>query len=180
MVKRVAIFGTESTGKSSLAAALAAHFDEPCAAEYVREFWDRRGGEIAAWDLATIARGQIANEETAVLAARRVVFCDTDLLTNVLWADVLYDGKISDWVREAAEARSRQYAMYLFCEPDLPWEQDPQRVFADAEAWRQSAERCRAVLMDRGLPCVSIRGTGDARLSQAIAVVEKVLNSNGS
>ena len=56
-VRRVAIFGTESTGKSSLAAGLAAHFGEPWAAEYVREFWDARGGRIGGGDLEKIAGG---------------------------------------------------------------------------------------------------------------------------
>ena len=36
MVKRIAIFGAESTGKSTLAEELAAHFGEPCVPEYVR------------------------------------------------------------------------------------------------------------------------------------------------
>lgn len=179
MVKRIAIFGTESTGKSALAAALADHFGEPCALEYVREFWERRCGDISAWDLATIARGQIANEEEAVLAAKQLVICDTDLLTNVLWADVLYGGRISDWVRDAAEARSRQYALYLFCEPDLPWEPDPQRVFSDTATWLDSAEKCRAVLTERKLPFVSVRGAGPARVRGAIDAVERLLNGSG-
>src|SRR5690606_18017463 len=78
MIRRVVVFGTESTGKSMLAQALAAHYDEPWAEEYVRAFWDARGGEISAWDLATIARGQLANESAAEARARRLIFCDTN------------------------------------------------------------------------------------------------------
>ena len=73
-VRRVAIFGTESTGKSSLAAGLAAHFGEPWAAEYVREFWDARGGRIGGGDLAKIARGQLANEEAAARGGAAYLF----------------------------------------------------------------------------------------------------------
>ena len=62
-VKRVVLFGTESTGKSTLAAALAEEFGEPWAREFVREYWDRRNGVIEAQDLGVIARGQIADQD---------------------------------------------------------------------------------------------------------------------
>ena len=68
-IQRIAVFGTESTGKTSLAQKLAAHFGEPWAGEFVREFWDARAGKISATDLGTIALGQMANEDGA--AARR-------------------------------------------------------------------------------------------------------------
>src|SRR5262245_43494939 len=73
-VKRVVVFGTESTGKTRLAQALAVHFGEPWAPEFVRDFWDTHDGKITAADLDAIARGQVANEEQAAMRARRVVF----------------------------------------------------------------------------------------------------------
>lgn len=175
MIRRIAVFGAESTGKSALAAALARHYGEPWAEEYVRGFWERRAGRIEPWDLATIARGQIANEEAAARAARRLVFCDTDLLTNVLWADVLYGGRIADWVRREAEVRARKYTLYLYCAPDLPWQADPQRCFADQAQWLASAARCRQVLDTRGLPVAVVSGQGTERWRSAVAAVDRVL-----
>ncbi len=169
---RVALFGTESTGKSALAARLAAHFGEPWAPEYVRQFWDEHDGRIVAADLAEIARGQIANEEEAAARARRVVFCDTELLTNVLWADLLFPGHCPPWVRAAAEERCRGYTLYLLCDTDLPWEADPQRAFPDPadRAWLRA--RWRAELEHRGLPFTEVTGEGEARVARAIAAVE--------
>lgn len=174
-VRRVAIVGAESTGKSVLAAALAAHFNEPWAVEAVRAFWDTRGGDITPWDLATIARGQIANEEVAASKAERVVFCDTDLITNVMWADELYDGQIAPWVREAAAERVSHYALHLWCEPDLPWEPDPQRCFADRDAWWAAAARLRGRYEAAGATLVPVRGAGADRTAAAIAAVEAML-----
>jgi len=174
-VKRIALFGTESTGKSSLAEKLAAYFGEPWSLEYVRQFWDEHGGRIVAEDLDTIARGQIAGEEAAAGAARRVVFHDTELLTNVLWADLLFAGKCPPWVRAEAEVRSRSISLYVLCAADVPFAPDPQRVFPDDEGRARSALLWKETLVKRGLPFVEIAGDWAAREARAIAAVRALL-----
>ena len=174
-VLRIAIFGPESTGKTRLAGELAAAFGEPWASEYVREFWDRHGGRIVGADLPEIARGQIENEERAARSARRVMFCDTELLTNVLWADLLFPGQCPDWVRQAAETRCRRYAVYLLCLTDLEFEPDPQRCFVDPEGRDSCMRLWRQTLLDRNLPCVEIGGSGADRLQRARAAVAALL-----
>ncbi|MBE7539099.1 MAG: AAA family ATPase [Opitutaceae bacterium] len=172
---RVAIFGPESTGKSRLAEDLARHFGEPWSAEYVREFWDHHGGSVMAADLEEIARGQIASEEEAAARASRVVFCDTELLTNVLWADLLFPGACAAWVREASELRCRSYAIYLLCLTDMPFEPDPQRSFPDEKDRAACMRLWRRTLEDRGLRYVEISGEGAARLRHAVAAVASLL-----
>jgi len=173
--KRIAVFGTESTGKTSLAQRLAAHFNEPWAEEFVREFWDLKEGKIVAHDLGTIALGQMANEDVAAAAARRILFCDTELLTNVLWADVLFPGMCPQWVREEAEVRARQFSLYLLCDTDVPFAPDPQRCFPDETGREMSRERWRNALVSRALPFLEIRGDWAMREAAAIAAVENVL-----
>lgn len=174
-VKRIVLFGPESTGKSVLAERLAAHFGEPWAPEYVRTFWDEHAGRVTAADLDAIARGQVVGEDAAASRARRLLFCDTDLLTNVLWADLLFPGGCPDWVRAEAEARSHDYALYLFCDTDLPFAPDPQRCFPD-EAGRAMCRRLwLETLEQRGLPWVRIHGDWAERESLAVAAVNEVL-----
>lgn len=92
MTRCSVVFGTESTGKTTLAQWLGQRFDAPVAQEYVREFWDRRHGYITAADLSIIARRQIAAEEDAARAAHDLLIADTDLLTSLLWFDLLFAG----------------------------------------------------------------------------------------
>lgn len=174
-VKRVVVFGTESTGKTTLAQRLAAHFGEPWSAEYVREFWDAHGGAITSADLDAIARGQVANEDAAAARARRVVVGDTDLLTCVLWDDWLFPGACPPWVREEAERRARATDLFLLCAADVPWVADPQRCFPDEGTRQQAMARWRAALVDRGLAWVEIRGGWAERERAAIAAVEALL-----
>ena len=172
---RIAIFGTESTGKTTLAQKLAAHFGEPWAPEFVREFWDSRGGIITAADLDAIARGQIANEERAAARARRVLLCDTELLTCTLWNDLLFPGACPAWVRAEADRRARGYARYLLCDTDLPFVPDPQRCFPDPAGRARCRQLWREKLEERGLAFVEIRGDGAQREAAAIAAVTALL-----
>jgi HTH-type transcriptional regulator, transcriptional repressor of NAD biosynthesis genes len=174
-VKRIAVFGTESTGKTRLAQKLAAHFGEPWSPEFAREFWDTHDGIITAADLDAIGRGQIANEEAAAARARRVVFCDTDLLTCTLWNDLLFPGACPAWVQEEAERRARGFALYLLCDADVPFEPDPQRCFPEAAARARVRDLWRQALVVRGLPWADIAGRWAERERLAVAAVEKIL-----
>lgn len=173
-VKRVVVSGTESTGKTWLAQRLAAHFGEPWSAEHAREFWDAHGG-ITATDLEAVDRGQVANEEAAAARARRVVFLDTDLITCVIWNDLLFPGACPAWVREEAERRARGHALYLLCEADVPFAADPQRCFPEEAGRRRVARLWREAIVSRGLPMVEIRGDWAERERTAIAAVERVM-----
>lgn len=174
-VKRIAIYGPESTGKTTLAQRLAAHYGEPWVPEYVRGFWDTHGGRVTGDDLDEIARGQLHTEDEATAKARRAIFCDTDLLTNVLWDDLLFPGKIPAWLRSEAERRARNYALYLFCDTDIAFADDPQRSFPDAKGREMCRRLWRETLEQRSLPFVEIKGDWTRREALAIQAVDAVL-----
>lgn len=172
-VKRIAVFGTESTGKTWLAQRLAAHFGAPLVAEYARERWDAQGGLVLE-DMLPIAREQWRREDAAAAVAESLVICDTDALTTMLWSDLLY-GTCPEEVRRGAEARCRNYALYLLCDTDVPFAPDPQRCFPDPTD-RETAKRMwRDALERRGLPFVAIRGDWAERERTAIAAVSGIL-----
>lgn len=177
MILRFALFGAECSGKSMLAQQLAEYFKEPWAPEFVRAFWDQKNGDIRASDLSAIAQGQIANEAAAVNRARRLVLCDTELITNTLWADLLFPGHCPAWLRAAAERRSHHYALYLLCDADIEFIDDGQRCFPEPAERERACALWRAALVDRHLPFVEIRGAFQARKAQAITAIEHVLKA---
>lgn len=173
---RIVLFGPESTGKTTLAEKLAARFAEPWVPEFVREFWDTHNGVITAADLDAIARGQVGGEDAGAARARRAVFCDTELLTCVLWDDLLFPGACPAWVRAEAERRAQSVALWLLCDTDLPWTPDPQRCFPDTAGRALCRQIWRDALTSRGLPFVEINGVWPEREARAVAAVENLFD----
>jgi len=170
--QRIAVYGPESTGKTALAEKLAAHFQAPLVSEYARERWDAQGG-LALDDMLPIAQEQWRREEAAAARASRLVICDTEALTTMLWSDLLY-GTTPDEVRRGAELRCKHYALYLLLDIDVPFASDPQRCFADPIDREQAMRIWRGALDRRGLRYVLIQGDWPEREKRAIAAVDEV------
>jgi NadR type nicotinamide-nucleotide adenylyltransferase len=170
---RVAVFGPESTGKTMLAEKLAAHFGTVWVPEYAREFWDRHGA-IALGDIPGIAREQWRREDEFAARAGRLLICDTEALTTVLWSDLLY-GTCPDDIRRGADRRAENYGLYLLLDTDVPFAPDPQRCFPDPADREKCARVWRGALERRHLPHVEIGGGWPERERQAIAAVQKLL-----
>jgi len=172
-VKRVAVYGSESTGKTTLAARLAAAYRTAWVPEHAREYLDRKGA-LEASDLEPIARGQLADEDRLARVADRVLFCDTEIETTVIYGEA-YFGGCPDWIRAAA--RGRRYDLYLLLDVDVPWVADPWRDFGDRRA-EMHARFVRAVA-DKSAPIVRISGSWDERFAAACAAVDAVVRLTG-
>lgn len=174
---RIAVYGPESTGKTRLAARLAAHFGAALVPEYARERWDAQGGVLGLEDMLPISCEQARREDAAAAQADRLVICDTDALTTMLWSDLLY-GTCPDELRRSVEKRCRNYALYLLLDIDVPFAPDPQRCFPDPDDRAKCLRVWRGALERRHLPFVEIRGDWAAREHAAISVVAALLENN--
>lgn len=182
---RIAVYGPESTGKTELATKLAAHFGAALVAEYARERWDEQGA-LGLEDMLPIAKEQWRREDEAAAECHllddigrkpgRLVICDTDALTTMLWSDLLY-GTTPDELRRGAEKRCKNYALYLLLDIDVPFAPDPQRCFPDPEDREKAMRVWRGALDRRHLPYELIRGNWAEREARAIAAIERLLQS---
>ena len=165
MTQRVVLIGAESTGKSTLARHLALRLAAPITGEYVRGYVERLDRPLRVDDLDPIARGQLAEEDRHGPTPR--VLHDTNLLSTLLYGQH-YFGVTQAWVEEAFAARD--YALYLFCQPDIPWVADPAQRESPAARARLHAV-FEAELRRRELPTVRIEGDLDTRIATALAAL---------
>ncbi|RQO37263.1 nicotinamide-nucleotide adenylyltransferase [Herminiimonas sp. KBW02] len=118
---RIALLGAESTGKSTLAAALAHHYQTAWVPEYLREFVEVHQRTPQAHEQILIARTQIAREDLAIMQANRYLFCDTTPLMTALYSE-FYFGVVDAPLSELAHAH--RYDCTIVAEPSNPWVAD--------------------------------------------------------
>jgi NadR type nicotinamide-nucleotide adenylyltransferase len=170
-LKKIVITGPESTGKSTLAAELARHYNTHFTEEQARSYLNQLGRPYEYEDLEIIGARQIEVEDQYVNSNGELLFCDTDLLTIKIWSEFRY-GKVSSKVLKWIN--NRDYHLYLLCKPDIPWEPDPLRENPDQ----------RALLFDKHIDELIhyqkdfelIEGNGADRLELAILHIEKYRN----
>lgn len=122
--KIIVVTGAESTGKSTLTEALAAHFNVPFIPEIARNVVEQLQHKYTYSDVETIARKQIELLNGLKTGNHRFLFADTWLIVTKIWFDVVFQ-KEPDWLD--AEIRNTKIDLFLVCDIDIPWVADPVR-----------------------------------------------------
>jgi NadR type nicotinamide-nucleotide adenylyltransferase len=161
-VQRVAILGAESSGKSTLAAALAARYQTLWVPEYLREFVDTSARVPHEEDQYGIARMQMEREDAAARQASRFLFCDTTPMMTALY---------SRWYWNRVDAglskleQRHDYAHTIVTVPDGPWEADGLQRESD-EVRQTIHQQVLQMLDERGIGYLLVAGTLDERIEQ--------------
>ena len=170
-IVKIVLFGPESTGKTTLARALAEHYHTEWVPEYMRTYlqrkWDERRETCSPEDLRPIAQGQMADENRLTAQANGLLFLDTNLLELQVYAEAYY-GRAEAWLQEAAAGT--RYDLYFLTYIDTPWEPDDLR---DKPHEREPMfERFRRALETKNLPYIVLRGNKETRLKKAIQIID--------
>jgi NadR type nicotinamide-nucleotide adenylyltransferase len=166
LVRRVALVGTESAGKSTLAQALAERLSTVWVHEYGRELWEAQGLQGSFADHWRIAERQRRREDAAVIHAREFLFCDTTAWTTLQWSLNSY-GYADARLHQLVDATMDEYT-WIVCDNDFDWVQDGTRELAGPLS---SAFQHRQLddLTARGVDHVVVRGSVEQRMAQVLA-----------
>jgi NadR type nicotinamide-nucleotide adenylyltransferase len=169
-VKKVAVIGPESTGKSELSEYLAGYYHTAWVPEYARGYLENLVRPYEQHDLLTIARGQIRLEEEYEKGCENILICDTNLYVIKVWSEFKFGNCDPEILQYIA---SRKYDLYLLTNIDLPWIADPQREHPEKR------EALYAIYVEemknQFIPCVEISGKDDVRRRQAVDAIEKLV-----
>ncbi|WP_316816863.1 ATP-binding protein [Pedobacter nyackensis] len=126
-IKKIAIVGPESTGKSTITQQLAQHYHTLWVPEYARYYCAALTEPCNLQDEINMFHGQVALEESILaIAQKELIFCDTTFLTVKIWSDEVF-GETPAVVLNALP--QYHYDLYLLMDIDLPWQEDPLRDF---------------------------------------------------
>lgn len=173
----IAVLGAESTGKTTLAAALARRLGDETGLrctwvdEWLRLWCDREGRTPRADEQAAIAHEQQARIAAAA-AGHDIVVCDTTALMVAVYSRLIFGDTSLD--EPALGMHRRQVALTLLTALDLPWVADGHQ--RDGEHVREPVDRGLRELLHAGrLPWVLVSGRGEARLEAALDAVAPLL-----
>ncbi len=166
------LVGAESTGKSTLAAALANAYRTLWTPEYGRPYTEvgrPADAPWTSWEFTHIARVQCWYEDFLAGYARNVLFCDTDAFTTA----VFHESYLGSPATGFAELLERAYDLFLVCGLDAPWRHDGIREFEEQRRWmhERHLERVRA----SGRPWLVLEGAHEQRLAAAMRAVDELL-----
>lgn len=171
---KIAILGPESTGKSTLAKALAEHFNTKWVPEYARGYVENLKAPYTFEDVCCIARKQIEQEKAYEnsVSTDKFVFFDTELIITKVWFEYKYK-TVPEFVTERLKAGF--FDLYLLCTPDLPWESDSVREHGtDRDFFFDWYKR---EIEQTGKPYVIVDGIGKNRIQNAIISVTSFLKN---
>lgn len=169
---KIAVVGPESTGKSTISAQLADHYQTVWVPEFAREYCEKLTQPCTWEDEINMFRGQLQLENKLASKANRILICDTTFITVKIWSDHMF-GQSPPEVLEKLPAHS--YDFYLLMNIDLPWEDDPLRDFPHMrehfmEVWHKELHALHARY-------TLISGSDQERLRNAIQAIDLFLDN---
>lgn len=171
----VGLLGAESTGKTTLAEQLGTALRGPgrqvaVVHEALREFCDAHGRTPRIDEQAGIAAEQTRRIEAAA-QAHDIVVADTTALMIAVYSDQVFGD--TSLYPDALRAHAR-CDLTLMTALDLPWQSDG--LQRDGPQVRAPVDaRVRRALASAGLDWGIVFGHGEARLTHALAALERAL-----
>ena len=168
MIKKIAITGPESTGKSLLAEQLARYYNTVYVPEYAREYIDNLNKPYNFDDILKIAKAQLKNEKLLETKANKILFCDTELIVIKIWMEHSFK-TCPKWIFE--NINNHLYDLYLLADIDIPWKNDPQREHPHLRKY--FFELYENELKIRKFPYEIVSGIDEVRLKNAIKIIDR-------
>lgn len=172
LIIKVCLLGAPSTGKSTLAKALANHHQTEYMPEYGAEYWlknqvDRR---ITLDQFEEIAPEHLRREDAKIQQANRYLFSDTCPITTYVFAQD-YHGKAGPTLTRLAREAEKRYDLFFLCDTDIPYADTWDRSGDQKRHWFQ--QQIIGDLAERRIPYFTLRGDLAARIQQVNQVLDQ-------
>lgn len=123
-MKKVCLIGPESTGKTTCATKLAKHLDTVFVPEYAKSVITKQSGQFFYNNVEQVAIAQVRSENALKHMVNKIMVCDSDVITTMIWSDTLF-GKHPKLLDEIA--KQQKYDLTLLFAPDVAWVKDEHR-----------------------------------------------------
>jgi len=169
-IKKIAVVGPESTGKSTISVQLADHYNTVWVPEYAREYCAALTVPCTWQDEINMFRGQLKLENQILPKANKILICDTTFFTVKIWSDHMFGESPQEVIEELPK---HPYDLYLLMNIDLPWQEDPLRDFPHMREYFLEVWQDELTALDANYHLIS--GSDEDRLKNAIEKINGFL-----
>lgn len=186
-MKKVCLIGPESTGKTTCAIKLAQELDTVFVPEYAKSVIEKQNGQFFYNNVEQVATAQVCSENALKHMVNKIMICDSDVITTMIWSDILFGKhpKILDTI-----AQSQKYDLTLLFSPDVAWVDDQHRQClpnaADSNIRWDFFYKMEEKLKQLDRHYVVINGSYENRFEQSLQTIHsevfnryKNINNNG-
>jgi NadR type nicotinamide-nucleotide adenylyltransferase len=167
-IKKIALIGPESTGKTTLCESLAAHFKTVWVPEISRNYIGALKRKYTLEDIEHCTKAQLTEEEKLKKKANGFLFCDSEMIIAKVWCEDVFK-TVPEWIED--KVNTNLYDLHLLMLPDIPFEQDNVRENPHRREFFYNWYKRE--LEDRNFPYEVIGGVGEERFMNSIVAISK-------
>jgi HTH-type transcriptional repressor of NAD biosynthesis genes len=173
-VKRIAIVGPESVGKSTLTKNLANFYATNFVDEYGRIVYEQNGNKVTIEDFIPISKGRQDLENWMIETSNKLLFCDTEDLTTYIFSKMYCPNEYEKTLGyfNVVLSGKKQYDLYILLKPDCDAIQDGTRNFLEERYEHYNV--IKKEMTERGYNFVEIGGTWENRLLKSKTIISSL------
>jgi HTH-type transcriptional repressor of NAD biosynthesis genes len=169
-VKKVALVGTESCGKTTLAKKLAKFYNTNWVHEVGRDYCEKYGNQLTPEMFNLIGMEHFLLQSKKAEESNKLLFVDSEATITQYYLNMYFGGQKSQLLEEIIKLQD--YDLVLHLEPDVKWVADGLRFGGEDKVRKTNNELLKKMYTERKIPLVSITGNYDSRFNKAREAID--------
>lgn len=173
-VKKIAILGPESVGKTVLTEKISNRFHTNFVPEYGRLVYESKN-RVDLDDFMKISVGRQSLEDWMVKFSNKIIFLDTEDIVTYIFSKLYYPKeyrKYEDYFLE--KIKKHRYDLYILLRPDCDVVQDGTRNFL-SNRWNHF-KLLKDFMVSFNIDFVEVSGNWDERYKKSISIIQEKFN----
>jgi HTH-type transcriptional repressor of NAD biosynthesis genes len=172
-VKRIAIMGPESVGKSTLTKNVSNNLGTNFVPEYGRLIYEINNS-VTIDDFIPISKGRQEIEDWMIKYSKKYLICDTEDITTYLFSKMYCPDeykKVEPYFLNVLETKSK-YDLYILLKPDCEGVQDGTRNFLEERL--EHYKVIKSELISRGCNFIEVGGDWNERYKESLRLINEI------